>query len=124
MDALSRVSESGWHTTCVAPGRLLTSDDDSERTCGTSPPVHGLMEQSGAGSGQYAGRSTWATAPAGASSASAHATTNVLIPRTDNPPIARKRARDSMRAPAPGDAVPRSWLHPAGARAAADDAAG
>src|SRR3954468_16858767 len=104
MAALRRVSESGWHTTCVAPGRLLTSDDDSERTCGTSPPVHGLMEQSGAGSGQYAGRSTCASAVAGASTASAHMATNVLTARTDNPPMARENERESLCGDPPPEA--------------------
>src|SRR3954468_6324037 len=104
MEACSRVSESGWHTTCVAPGRLLTSDDDSERTCGTSPPVHGLIEQSGAGSGQYAGRSTCASAVAGASTASAHMATNVLTARTDNPPMARENERGSLCGDPPPEA--------------------
>jgi hypothetical protein len=31
---------------------------------GTAPPVHGLTVQSGAGSGQYEARSTWASAGA------------------------------------------------------------
>src|SRR3954452_21134083 len=108
MEACSRVSESGWHTTCVEPGRLLISEDDSERTLGTSPPVHGLIEQSGAGSGQYAGRPTCARAVAGARAASAQMATNVLIPRTDTPNHPRKRARDSMRRRAPEAAVRRS----------------
>jgi hypothetical protein len=30
---------------------------DSGRAVGTSPPAHGLIEQSGAGSGQYDARS-------------------------------------------------------------------
>jgi hypothetical protein len=45
-------SESGWQTTRVSPTGLRSSADASERACGTAPPVHGLIEQSGAGSGQ------------------------------------------------------------------------
>src|SRR4051812_10557373 len=96
IEAYSRGGESGWQTTWVAPGRLLTSEEDSDRTVGTSPPVRGLIEQSGAGSGQYAGRSTCASAVAGASAASAHMATNVLTPRTDNPPMARENERGSL----------------------------
>src|SRR3954468_18284381 len=87
MEACSRVSESGWHTTCVEPGRLLISDDDSERTAGTSPPVQGLIEQSGAGSGQYADRSTCAEAAAGMSADTASVAIAYLNPLpTEVPP--------------------------------------
>src|SRR4051794_33558804 len=47
-----RLIESFWHTTRGLLGREGCSADESERAFGTSPPVHGLIEQSGAGSGQ------------------------------------------------------------------------
>src|SRR3954465_12354770 len=62
MSRLSSDSELGWHTTRVVPGSLLFSDDASERALGTLPPAQGCTEQSGAGSGQYAARSTCANA--------------------------------------------------------------
>jgi hypothetical protein len=49
--------ESGWHTTRVTPGPTLEAAEASDRMVGTSPPAHGLTEQSGAGSGQYEARS-------------------------------------------------------------------
>ena len=48
----SRVIESGWHTTRVTPGPPVATADASVRAVGTSPPAHGLTEQSGPGSGQ------------------------------------------------------------------------
>src|SRR4051795_11747545 len=63
MEAFRRVSESGRQTTRAwSPGA-----EASERSAGTLPPVQGLIEQSGAGSGQYAERSTCAEAATGAS---------------------------------------------------------
>src|SRR3954453_14577712 len=92
-------SESLWQTTRVEPGSLRFNDDDSERAWGTSPPAHGLMEQSGAGSGQYDGRSTWAKAAVGANSASANsAAANVALTLvvTRVPPISNVDVRASM----------------------------
>src|SRR3954451_4227682 len=47
-----RLMESFWHTTRVLLVLDVFSAEESERAFGTSPPVHGLIEQSGAGSGQ------------------------------------------------------------------------
>src|SRR3954451_7107548 len=47
-----RLIESFLHTTRVLLVRDFFSAEESERAFGTSPPAHGLMEQSGAGSGQ------------------------------------------------------------------------
>jgi hypothetical protein len=57
IDVCSRLIESAWHTTRVVPGPVVESAVDSGRAVGTSPPAHGLIEQSGAGSGQYDARS-------------------------------------------------------------------
>src|SRR3954454_8315122 len=76
MARLRRVSESLWQTTRVLPGRLRLRDDDSERAVGTAPPAQGCTEQSGAGSGQYALRSTWADAAAGSARPTVTATTS------------------------------------------------
>src|SRR3954471_18658447 len=47
-----RLIESSRHTTRVLLVLDGFSADDSERAFGTPPPAHGLIEQSGAGSGQ------------------------------------------------------------------------
>src|SRR5687767_1528110 len=52
IDALSRESEFRWQTTRVRPGGFALRLDASERAFGTFPPVAGLTERSGAGSGQ------------------------------------------------------------------------
>src|SRR4051794_6523975 len=57
IDFCRRLSESGWHTTRVTPGPVVDVAEASERAVGTSPPAHGVTEQSGAGSGQYEARS-------------------------------------------------------------------
>src|SRR3954451_15480221 len=66
---------------CVLPGRLRFNDDASERAAGTAPPAHGEIVQSGAGSGQYALRSTCASAAPGSASTRATVTTRVLMRR-------------------------------------------
>src|SRR4051794_11806496 len=76
MARLRRVSESLWQTTRVLPGRLRLREDDSERAVGTAPPAQGWTVQSGAGSGQYALRSTWADAAAGSARPAVTATTS------------------------------------------------
>src|SRR3954466_8678510 len=68
--------EVGWQTTRVLPGSFLLSAEASERIFGTLPPVHGLIEQSGAGSGQYEARSTWANAGTATTSVAASAAKN------------------------------------------------
>src|SRR5437764_10021893 len=57
IDCWRRLSESGWQTTRVTPGPVVETADASDRAVGTSPPAHGVTEQSGAGSGQYEARS-------------------------------------------------------------------
>src|SRR3954447_9799298 len=56
-------------TTRVSPTGFPFSAEARLRNFGTLPPVHGLMEQSAAGSGQYDARSMWACATTGTSSA-------------------------------------------------------
>src|SRR3954447_25931300 len=65
IDALSRVSEFDLHTTRVVPGAAAFSELARLRIDGILPPAHGLIEQSGFGSGQYDGLSTWAEATCG-----------------------------------------------------------
>src|SRR4051794_8011886 len=96
-DALRRRSESDWQTTRVLPGLLRSSAEDSERIVGTAPPAQGLTEQSGAGSGQYAERSTWAAASAGTSSSASSAETTILFARTTTR-LLRSTAREYHRA--------------------------
>ena len=57
IDRCRRLSESGWQTTRVTPGPVVERAEASDRAVGTSPPAHGVTEQSGAGSGQYEARS-------------------------------------------------------------------
>ena len=73
---LSSCIELGWQTTRVSPRQRLRSADASERALGTLPPAAGETEVSGAGSGQYAGRSTCAAAEA-------HTQTEMARARTD-----------------------------------------
>src|SRR3954467_7917027 len=64
MSPLSCFSEPFTQTTRVTPGGFVLSADASERAFGTLPPAAGLTEVSGLGSGQYAVRSTCASATA------------------------------------------------------------
>ena len=56
----------------MSPRALRLIDDRRLRISGTSPPAGGLTERSGAGSGQYDGRSTCANADTGTISAASH----------------------------------------------------
>ena len=62
IDFSARFSEPFRHTTRTSPGPLPVTADASERAFGTLPPAGGEIEVSGAGSGQYDGRSRWAEA--------------------------------------------------------------
>src|SRR4051812_24929466 len=76
---------------CVLPGRLRFNDDASERAAGTAPPAHGEIVQSGAGSGQYALRSTCASAAPGSASTRATVATRVLMRREPTGACAARR---------------------------------
>src|SRR5687767_11967084 len=94
IDFSARSSERFWHTTCTSPGPLPVTADASERAWGTPPPAGVVMEVSGAGSGQYDGRSRCAAASAGSPRKSAMATTTspnrFLI---QSPQLVARRAR-------------------------------
>src|SRR4051812_28881422 len=93
MEARSCRMEVGWQTTRVSPTALRFRLDRSERAFGTFPPVHGLIEQSGAGSGQYEARSMCASAAEG--SAIAIRTTPSSALRNTDP--SRSRSAESIR---------------------------
>src|SRR5918997_592306 len=80
-----------WHTTRVRPGALRRRADRSERAFGTLPPAAGLIDLSGAGSGQYDGRSTCADADPVTASATATRTAKAkrLIGGVYEPPRGR-----------------------------------
>src|SRR5262245_22560803 len=78
MDFFSSAIELSWQTTRVSPGADVFRAVASGRIVGTSPPVHGVIEQSGAGSGQYDARSMWAAAAAGKASTRASARIDLI----------------------------------------------
>ena len=78
----SRSSELAWQTTRVVPGRESSSADANERAVGTVPPAQGETEQSGAGFGQYDGRSTCAWATAGTRTTSARTVSAAVAVRS------------------------------------------
>src|SRR3954452_19966571 len=93
MSRFALASEPFWHTTRVMPGGLALSVEASERGFGTLPPAAGFTELSGPGLGQYAVRSTCATATAAAASRAAAAKVAAQAIRPAKPRIKKTPVR-------------------------------
>src|SRR4051812_40011555 len=89
MSRFACASESVLHTTRVTPGGLALRVEASERATGTLPPAAGFTELSGPGFGQYAVRSTCATATAATASRAAAASAPAQAIRPAKPRINR-----------------------------------
>src|SRR3954451_20798958 len=87
MSRFAFASEPFWQTTRVLPGGLALSVDASERAVGTLPPAAGFTELSGPGFGQYAVRSTCASAAVASASTATAANMAAQPIRPANPRI-------------------------------------